>query len=175
MFIFSSTFTFYVTAIAIPFGFAMAVTTAVTFVSLVQLQLNSPERLISFSRIKINRTRSEFEKVAFRRSVSVWNKQKIELISSTSDKAGFFCFTWFRLSSFVFLQVRRIRLRLISLEIQLCFLPRPLLSRLSTSFFSSSFTIWANGRSAKRVCSLNEFSIQIMFTLGLKHLKSLIC
>lgn len=59
--------------------------------------------------IAINEARRQFENIAFKKSTSLTIKQKINLISDLSDKAGFSCYSWFRLSSFVGLKVSRRR------------------------------------------------------------------
>ena len=56
---------------------------------------------------EINRTKRCFENIAFHKSVNRTIKQKIELISSLSGKAGFTCFDWFLLEPFTGLRVRK--------------------------------------------------------------------
>ena len=56
--------------------------------------------------LQINKTTRRFENIAFSRLVSKAIKQKIELISNLSDKAGFTCFDWFLLDSHTALKVR---------------------------------------------------------------------
>ena len=46
-----------------------------------------------------NRTKRQFENIAFHRSVNRAVKQKIEQISNLSGMAGFTCFDWFLLDS----------------------------------------------------------------------------
>lgn len=75
---------------------------------------------------QINRAKHQFENVAFRSSVHLVIKQKINNISSLNDKAGFTCSNWFLLSSFTGL--------LLSLELMVL-----LLLLIQAYFLSSNF------------------------------------
>ena len=55
--------------------------------------------------IAVNTARRQFENIAFRKSANLTIKQKINTISNLSEKAGFTCFSWFRLNSFIGLKV----------------------------------------------------------------------
>ena len=55
--------------------------------------------------IALNKARRQFENIAFRRSTGLKIKQKINIISNLSGKAGFTCSNWFPLGSFTGLLV----------------------------------------------------------------------
>ena len=64
--------------------------------------------------------------MAFRNSIGLANKLKIELISNLSEKVGFFCFDWFILNSFTGFKVRNLVLdnNLLRIESFFLFLDR---------------------------------------------------
>ena len=49
----------------------------------------------------MNKAKRAFENIAFRKSVNLTIKQKIDSISNLSENAGFTAFDWFRLSSHI--------------------------------------------------------------------------
>ena len=83
---------------------------------------------ISFSTCKIQRTKREFQNIAFRRSTSLTIKQKIHTISNLSEKAGFYCSDWFPLGSFTRLQVgflfKKTEILAFKTQLAFCFLFR---------------------------------------------------
>lgn len=97
-------FAMYLTIILVPFGFADSIPIQVIplcrFLLSIRLStiVNGPltNRLFHFQRSK---TKRQLEKLSFNRTVSIWNRQKIETISNLSDSVGFTCFDWFLLDS----------------------------------------------------------------------------
>lgn len=47
----------------------------------------------------MNKTMRAFEFIAFQRSISASNKEKINSLSGIKDKLGFLCYDWFELNT----------------------------------------------------------------------------
>ena len=59
---------------------------------------------------QIDRTKRQFENIAFR-GCTLAIRQKIESISSLSEKAGFTCFDWFLLDVFTGFRVKSFHIK----------------------------------------------------------------
>ena len=96
----SAVFILILTTIVVPFRFANSIP-----IEVIQLHFVLYFVCLSLSfhslafHLQRGKTRRQLEKLSFKRSVSVWNRQKIDTINHLSDTVGFTCFDWFLLSS----------------------------------------------------------------------------
>ena len=95
----SAVFVLYLTIIMVPFRFANSIPFQVIQLRFVCLSIKRLSSIGCLFHLQRGKTRRQLEKLSFDRSVSVWNKQKIDSISHLSNTVGFTCFDWFLLDS----------------------------------------------------------------------------
>ena len=94
----STVLVMFLTVIFVPFAFGNTLSIDVMRLHFVKLKLWGMNWWKNFS-FQIHIVRRRLENIAFRRTVGVLNRQKIESICNLSERASFTCFDWFLLGS----------------------------------------------------------------------------